>query len=230
MIVDKRIPLEQSKKVFFTSDTHFYHSSIIKFCKRPFANVKEMNEALIERWNEKVPEDGLVFHLGDFAWGSAQNWREMRSRLHGDIILILGNHDMKNAPLTKTQFGNLFTEFHQQMLIRITGENGKRYVYLNHYPMLCYAGTYKPDNAKIYQLFGHVHMTHEKAMGLDTDLVLNNCWPSQYDVGVDFNDYAPISWDEVDAKIQYQLQNHVNLSHAVYEPEKKEENESSDNS
>ena len=41
-------------KVFFTSDTHFYHANIINFCKRPFANVETMNEALIENWNAVV--------------------------------------------------------------------------------------------------------------------------------------------------------------------------------
>lgn len=35
-------------KVYFTSDTHFYHSNIIGFCKRPFKNVEDMNETLIE--------------------------------------------------------------------------------------------------------------------------------------------------------------------------------------
>ena len=53
-------------KVFFTSDTHFYHANIINFCKRPFANVETMNEALIENWNAVVGVDDIVFHLGDF--------------------------------------------------------------------------------------------------------------------------------------------------------------------
>ena len=54
-------------KIFFTSDTHFDHANIIKFCDRPFKDVEEMNWKLIKNWNDKVPQDGLVFHLGDFA-------------------------------------------------------------------------------------------------------------------------------------------------------------------
>ena len=53
-------------KVWFTSDTHFNHIGIIKFCDRPFSSVEEMNQALIDNWNSTIPSDGIVFHLGDF--------------------------------------------------------------------------------------------------------------------------------------------------------------------
>lgn len=46
-------------KLFFTSDTHFFHRNIIKYCDRPFETVKEMNEDLITLWNTTVPKDGL---------------------------------------------------------------------------------------------------------------------------------------------------------------------------
>ena len=46
-------------KVFFTSDTHFYHANIINFCKRPFANVETMNEALIEN-NRSGTSEGFI--------------------------------------------------------------------------------------------------------------------------------------------------------------------------
>lgn len=55
-------------KVFFTSDTHFGHSNIIKYCNRPFKDKDEMNETLISNWNKVVPEDGIVIHCGDFAF------------------------------------------------------------------------------------------------------------------------------------------------------------------
>ena len=34
-------------KVFFTSDTHFYHGNIIRFCNRPFKDVEMMNETCL---------------------------------------------------------------------------------------------------------------------------------------------------------------------------------------
>lgn len=82
--------------VFFTSDTHFNHSNIIRFCNRPFHNVEEMNETIIRNWNSVVAPDDIVFHLGNFCLGGAAEWTKILERLNGRIYLILGNHDLKN--------------------------------------------------------------------------------------------------------------------------------------
>lgn len=81
---------------FFTSDTHFGHANIIRLCNRPFQNVEEMNEVLIENWNKVVSKDDTVFHLGDFAFGGSSVWNSIIPRLNGHINLIIGNHDRKN--------------------------------------------------------------------------------------------------------------------------------------
>ena len=60
-----KFPQEFEDRIYYTSDTHFLHENILGYCSRPFKNIEEHDEALIKRWNEKVPEDGLVFHLGD---------------------------------------------------------------------------------------------------------------------------------------------------------------------
>ena len=70
-------------KIFFISDTHFGHTNIIKYCNRPFNNTDEMDTALIKNWNAKVPKDGIVYHLGDFAWGSINYWEKIREQLNG---------------------------------------------------------------------------------------------------------------------------------------------------
>jgi len=184
-------------KIYFTSDLHFGHEAILKYCNRPFANVEEMNQKLIENWNKKVPEDGIVFNLGDFAWGGYPFWKSMREQLNGKIILIKGNHDEKN--LTQTGAQELFELVTYQMKIQIEG----RKIYLNHYPFLCYAGTYRDANGLEYQAFGHVH-SGPGAKGLDVDR-LSMLFPTQYDVGVDNNNYEPISWSEFNDKIAQQL-------------------------
>jgi calcineurin-like phosphoesterase family protein len=53
--------------IFFTSDTHFNHKNIIKLCNRPFTSIEEMNEKIIENWNNIVKPEDIVWHLGDFA-------------------------------------------------------------------------------------------------------------------------------------------------------------------
>ena len=61
-------------KIWFTSDTHFFHDKVVEYSQRPFANVEEMNEEMIARWNSVVHQDGIVFHLGDFCFGKPDNW------------------------------------------------------------------------------------------------------------------------------------------------------------
>ena len=188
---------EDGSNVFFTSDTHWGHVNILEFCNRPYKNVEEMNYRLIDNWNKKVPADGLVFHLGDFAWGGYPFWKNIRDQLNGKIILIKGNHDEKN--LTTTGAQELFEHVAYQMKIRIEG----RAIYLNHNPFLCYGGTYRDPKGLVYQAFGHVH-SGPGAKGLDVER-LGVLFPTQYDVGVDNNNYEPISWTEFNEKIGKQL-------------------------
>ena len=186
---------EEGKHIFFTSDSHYGHSNIIWMCKRPYTNVEEMNRKLIENWNNVVKPDDLVFHLGDFAFGGQPLWRSIREQLNGNIILIKGNHDDRNL---KNGCKVLFDGVHDQVKFYI--EN--RCIYLNHYPFLCYGGSYRSEEDAVFQLFGHVH-SGPNSTGLDNDR-LKILFPYQYDVGVDNNNYTPISWEAVNEKINEQ--------------------------
>lgn len=194
-------------KLFFTSDTHWGHSNIIRFCNRPYKSVEEMNEKLIENWNNVVPEDGIVFHLGDFAFGGSPLWKSVCERLNGEKHLVIGNHDMKNL---RAGAEVLFDSVNVQLQLNIDG----RAVYLNHYPFLCYGGAWRNADNAVWQLFGHVHSGPDSA-GKDSDR-LNYMFPYQYDVGVDNNNYAPISWTTVQEKIAYQVEHGV---HPTYDSE-----------
>jgi len=86
--------------VFITSDHHFYSDKIRKFWRRPFRNADEMNEVMIQRWNDVVKDGDTVFHLGDFA--DSWNYKriaEIVERLNGSIIVIPGNHDSRRRLL-----------------------------------------------------------------------------------------------------------------------------------
>lgn len=205
---------DSGKNVFFTSDTHFGHDNIIGFCNRPFKNVQEMDEELIRRWNEKVGPDDYVFHLGDFCFKGSQYWDRIIKRLNGHIFLILGNHDMKNL---KDGVMYKFAWVGQQAYITIAG----RSVYLNHFPFLCYGGSYRNLASVVYALHGHTHFSPRNEQGKDINR-LEWCFPSQYDVGVDANDFAPISFDEIDIKIQEQIAKNQNQFQSCYNAKDKE--------
>ena len=192
---------EESKHLFFTSDTHFDHSNIIKFCNRPYDTVEEMNNDLVERWNSKVAPDDIVFHLGDFCFAGSAEWKKWRSKLNGTIILIRGNHDRKMSKSMETLFDGVYP----QLQLEIDG----RSVYLNHYPFLTYGGCWRGDKKAVYQAFGHVHSTPNNSNGKDIGRMAN-LFPYQYDVGVDNNNYTPISWEEFKTKIEEQCKKKLN--------------------
>lgn len=180
-------------RVYFTSDTHFNHTNIISYCQRPFKNVDEMNERIIANWNEVVGENDIIFHLGDFCLGGAAEWTRLLERLNGKIYLIMGNHDRKNI---RQVFMDRFEHVAMQMHIEV----GKQRIYLNHYPFLCFEGGYKD----VWQLFGHVH-TRKTNTGIDAGR-LKYLYPTQYDVGVDNNNFAPVSFVQVKRIINKQVE------------------------
>ena len=180
-------------RVYFTSDTHFNHTNIISYCQRPFRNVEEMNERIIANWNEVVGEDDIIFHLGDFCLGGSAEWTRLLNRLNGKIYLIMGNHDRKNI---RQGFMDRFEHVAMQMHIEV----GKQRIYLNHYPFLCSEGGYKD----VWQLFGHVH-TRKSNTGIDAGR-LQYLYPTQYDVGVDNNNFAPVSFEQVKRIIDKQVE------------------------
>ena len=184
--------------IFFTSDTHFGHSKIIDYCKRPFSSIEEHDKALIQNWNNIVGQDDTVFHLGDFAYGNSQFVSNIIKQLNGNIILIKGNHDLRNMNPT---LYNMFSDAVYQARILID----KQTVYLNHFPFLCFEhgdiNLYK-DNYSI-QLFGHVHSG--SLTSSEDASRLNILLPTQYDVGVDNNNFTPISWIDVKNKIKQQI-------------------------
>lgn len=194
--MEKKIDRFAPDKVFFTSDTHFGHENIIKFCNRPFSSVEEMNKALIENWNSVVSDDDIVFHLGDFAFGGSNVWNNAMNALKGKIYLIKGNHEFHNY---REWYSKRFELVTSQMYIDIGGQK----IYLNHFPFLCYGGSYR--NEPTWQLFGHVHSGEGKSKGVDIKR-LDVLFPTQYDVGVDNNNYFPVSFHDVQKKISKQIE------------------------
>lgn len=92
---------------WFTSDTHFSHANIARFCGRPFitdqyvdgalahvTDVDGMNAAILDNINSRVGPDDELWILGDVALGNIDHsLRLVRRLLAGRIVIVTGNHD-----------------------------------------------------------------------------------------------------------------------------------------
>jgi len=154
---------------FFTADYHFNHANIIKFCGRPFDNVKEMDEALIANWNARVSDKDTVYHLGDFCFGDHLSYIK---RLKGRIIFVKGSHDhgLEKAGLVK----------HDIMDLSFMVSGRKQDITLCHYCLR----VWPKSHYGAWHLFGHCHGRLEPE-------------GKSWDVGVDINGYRPLRLDEV---------------------------------
>lgn len=85
--------MRDNSKIFVISDLHLDHRNIIKYCNRPFKDVNEMNEILINNWNRVVTDNDRIFCLGDFCLSGKNKIIELGNRLKGRKTLILGNHE-----------------------------------------------------------------------------------------------------------------------------------------
>ena len=136
---------------YYISDLHIGHENIILYDNRPFANLDEMNRAIIENWNSRVKPEDTAYILGDFIWLKEEEWAFYVEQLVGNKVLIVGNHDPKQfSPATQKMFSEI-TPFKE---IKDSG----RHLTLCHYPIPFFrAGS--AENS--YMLYGHVHQKQD---------------------------------------------------------------------
>jgi calcineurin-like phosphoesterase family protein len=161
-------------QVYFTSDNHYFHDNIIKYCNRPFASSDDMNTEMISRWNSRVKPDDIGIFVGDVSAGLKKRHPELReiiSRLNGNKILIRGNHDHQtNDWYVESGFLKVFD------FLNLGG------VIIRHFPMhensndLCF-GNYS------HIIHGHVHSN-----------VPN--FEKHFNVAVDRHDFYPVAYQQ----------------------------------
>ncbi len=141
---------------FYIADCHFGHSGVLNFDHRPFADTQQMEEAMVMLWNAAVHKDDMVYILGDFCFGKADEWLRLLRKLKGCKVLIAGNHDLKQYP---DEVRNQFEDIVPYLEVTdYSSENVARKVILSHYPIPFYKHS---NNARYFMLCGHVHITAE---------------------------------------------------------------------
>lgn len=169
--------------IFFISDTHFGHANIIKHCNRPFASVDEMDEVLINNWTDTVKSKDEIYILGDFTLRSANDAHKYLTRLNGRKYFIMGNHDRF---LRKKGFDSYINDFEWIKDYEMLYIDGKCFV-LFHYPILEWANYHRGS----LHLHGHVH---NRPVPFELP---NNIKRLAYNVGVDVNNFRPVSITEI---------------------------------
>jgi calcineurin-like phosphoesterase family protein len=175
------------KNSWFIADTHFSHSNIIRYCKRPFTTAEEHDRVLIENWNRCVKHGDDVYFLGDFCFKSKEIAERVRKHLNGQIFFIEGNHDSAAKTIKHT-----FAWYQQVKMVEISGQA----IWLSHYAHR----VWPKAHYGAWHLYGH---SHGKLPEADSGLSM--------DVGVDATalrscnslnpeGYRPVSFEEV-AKI-----------------------------
>lgn len=187
------IHLKENQKVYFTSDLHFQHDNVIRFCKRPFTDSKDMEIKLIENWNSIVSDEDIVFDLGDVCWfKSRHDCKKILNKLNGIHYVILGNHDKKETFELCNPDKVIVCETCTQVWIYDENNHGQELM-LSHLPLL----TWPHIEHNVPNLFGHIHSgPNADPNGLDQNLKLH---PNQMDVGVDAWNYKPISLDFINS-------------------------------
>ena len=177
--------------IYFTADTHFCHSNIIGSCERPFENVGEMNRALIKNWNSYITARDEVYILGDFLYkGTAIEANKILAQLKGRKYLIRGNHEKYLPdPQFKPEAFEWVKDYH------VLTYEGIEFV-LFHFPILRW---HKSNRGSIH-LYGHVHNNGERDPEFDEKLRLLG--PRAFNVGVDVNEFYPVSIKAIMDKIK----------------------------
>lgn len=165
---------------FFISDTHFFHTNILKFIGddgkriRPFDSIEAMHEYMIEKWNSVVKDNDYVYHLGDVTFRYDGAFNNLMSRLKGNKRLCIGNHDKIWNPCLQKAF---------QKVEYWKGFKEGNFTAL-HIPTIT-----KPRDGNFW-VHGHTHQRN-----IEADNCINVC--------VEVRDYTPVHYDQILKEIEY---------------------------
>ena len=136
---------------YYISDLHIGHANVIRFDKRPFADLNEMHRTIIDNWNSRVKTDDTVYIIGDFIWAKENEWIYFVKPLAGSKVLIRGNHDPR-------QFSAATKRLFQDITNLKEIKDDSRRVVMCHYPIPFFRADYAESS---FMLYGHVHQTRE---------------------------------------------------------------------
>jgi calcineurin-like phosphoesterase family protein len=191
-----KLTLNKGQRLWFTSDTHYNHANICTATTkwidpvtcREFQSLEQMNSHLIGNINEKVEQDDILFHLGDWSFGGFEQIQKFRDSIFcKNVHIITGNHD-HHIESDKEGCQKLFSSVNKYLNLNVkwnvgTPLMGEQRFALMHFPIASW------DNMArgAIHLHGHVHFPADKRIGSG----------KMMDVGCDGNGLYPIEMREV---------------------------------
>jgi calcineurin-like phosphoesterase family protein len=175
---------------FLIADPHFSHEGVCKFLRddgtklRPWDNAAEMDEAMIENWNNVVRPVDKVYVCGDLVM-KAKKQIGIMSRLNGRKVLIKGNHDIGELKVYLPYFYDI-RAFHILDMFCIT-----------HIPI-------HPDCLGRFRGNIHGHIHQRTVMMLDGDK-FKVPDPRYFCISAEQINYTPIEWNDLRKKFYAQL-------------------------
>ncbi len=169
--------------IYFTADWHNLHYNILRYCGRPFKDEKEQEQCLLENHNSIVKPKDTVYYLGDIAM-TKEGAISALSKMNGIKIFILGNHDFRFKNIIK----QYCREVHNLCDIRIEQQK----ITLCHYAMR----VWNCSHHSAWCVYGHSHGTLP-SLG------------KSYDIGVDSNNFKPISFEELEVIMSKKESHHI---------------------
>ena len=165
---------------YYVADTHFGAMSVLPY--RPFASTKEMDEVILDRINNSVGRNDTLFIVGD-AFGYNGNPALIR-RIRADVVLVPGNHDV--PLLRKRRYQGVFSRI-LPTTVTVYDATVNRKFFLCHYPCCSWDGA----REGVIHLYGHLHAR------TDDGFEVAKWLPNAVNVGVDVNDFRPLTGKEV---------------------------------
>lgn len=185
--------------IFVTSDLHRGHKNILKYCDRPYKTLEEMEDAIVNSWNQVVTsDDDTVYILGDL---SIDNNKEKNvkflKRLRGKKIVIKGNHD-ESALLNYLVAEGIIESWHYALEVR----HNKCKYFLSHFPVVNPRGMFNSNT--YYSIHGHLHGVKRFYTALNS-----------IDVGWDVFQY-PVPLDTIPSWIKRNVENQSPLQFLLF--------------
>ena len=180
-------PWETRNNLYWSSDFHAFHDpihwTIPLWESRGYRNAHEAAEHKIQRINERVPEDGILYFLGDgFLNATDEQCKNWLSRINcKNIKYLWGNHESNMFRIYKqeilSQFGRDDIEVYPLKVgnVEFLGNHleilvGKKRIIMNHFPLRIW---HKNGHGS-WMLSGHSHLTdkgrhpdHPTSKGVD---------------------------------------------------------------